>query len=149
MNNRRCSGMKNTFIRLIICVLLITPFPHTAAAQSSSNITTNEAIVNFPQGITFHLLAKSDEVIQSVVLRYGTNGRSCQEGEAEGAGLCADADGYGGTAAGVAGESVTRFFIRSAALRPAGGERRGMPGRCRRTDPPPSRTASPAGCCSE
>jgi hypothetical protein len=46
--------MKNTFIRLIICVLLITPFPHPAAAQSSSNITTNEEIVNFPQGITFH-----------------------------------------------------------------------------------------------
>jgi hypothetical protein len=36
--------MNKFIISLVIRVLLITPFPHTAEAQSSLNITTNEAL---------------------------------------------------------------------------------------------------------
>ena len=53
-----------------------------AQAQGGIQIQTDEATPNFPGSIDFHLVANSRAAIDSVVLHYGTNGRTCQSGEA-------------------------------------------------------------------
>lgn len=64
-------------LSLALCALLALP----AQAQSGIQIQTDEATQDFPNSIRFHLVASSGAAIDSVILHYGTNGRTCQSGE--------------------------------------------------------------------
>ncbi len=67
--------------RLITCLsllaaLLMLPVP--SHAQDAIQLAKDEVAMQFPGTITFHISAKSSSPIQSIILRYGTNSRSCQ-----------------------------------------------------------------------
>ena len=65
----------------ILCILLgLTAVPVQAQAETPIFID-NHITPDFPETITFHLSLDTNETeIKRVLLRYGTNGRSCQDG---------------------------------------------------------------------
>jgi len=76
--------LRKIFFLFIFClsffqqpILLIPP-----QQISSILVKKNSAVVNFPRYINFNLTAQSDSEISQVVLAYGTNARTCLDGEA-------------------------------------------------------------------
>ena len=70
--------MQKTILALILNVCLLTVT--TAFASPLANVTDNEAILNFPESVTFRATITSDSEIQSVVLEYGNEAQTCGEG---------------------------------------------------------------------
>ncbi|PWH13544.1 MAG: hypothetical protein DDG60_10060 [Anaerolineae bacterium] len=62
---------------LVLFTLLVTPFSANAANIPRAN--TDEAILNFPNTITFRAQLTANASIQSVVLEYGDNQLTCGE----------------------------------------------------------------------
>jgi hypothetical protein len=48
------------------------------SAQLNISVKVNEVALQFPNGVTFRLDAVSNSEIESIVLNYGTNARTCQ-----------------------------------------------------------------------
>ena len=48
------------------------------SAQSNISVKVNEVLLQFPNGVIFRLDTSSDSVIESIILNYGTNARTCQ-----------------------------------------------------------------------
>jgi hypothetical protein len=73
-----------TFIKRVMVLgvlLLATAVPLTTHAQSSAiTILQNEIAPDFPETIVFRTTVESAAEIERIVLRYGTDGRSCQTG---------------------------------------------------------------------
>ena len=63
---------------LLACLLI----PHPVYAQSGIKVQANEAILQYPDGIKFHLDTTSSTEIETVILIYGTDGRTCQTSSA-------------------------------------------------------------------
>jgi hypothetical protein len=68
--------------KFLWCMLLwATAVPLTLHAQSTPIVITQDDIdPDFPETLTFRMMAESDADIERITLRYGTNGRSCQTG---------------------------------------------------------------------
>ena len=66
-----------------ICVLLII-FSGTqfVSAKSDISVQVNKVVIQFPKGVFFRLDAVSDVEIESIVLTYGTNARTCRANSA-------------------------------------------------------------------
>ncbi len=67
---------------LLYCLLLcFLSVPIQVQAQSTEiTITQNKIESDFPETILFQVEAEADLEIERIILRYGTNGRSCQDG---------------------------------------------------------------------
>ncbi len=67
--------------KFFLCFLLLVVTAVPLHAQTAPIvITENQITSDFPETFTFHLALESEIDINRIVLRYGTNERSCQEG---------------------------------------------------------------------
>ena len=69
--------MQKTILALILSLSLLTV--STAFAPLQVEVTNNEAVLNFPETVTFRATISSDTEIQSVVLEYGNEQQTCGE----------------------------------------------------------------------
>jgi hypothetical protein len=69
--------MKKIIIYAFLFLFLSLWLPVPVLAQSGIQVKEDEAVLGFPDGITFQLKAVDDTDIQSVVLVYGSEGRTC------------------------------------------------------------------------
>lgn len=70
--------MKNILVLLLLFGFTAVP---VYAQSQPPTFTENEISTTFPEAITFHLeLEPNHTDIKRILLRYGTNGRSCQDG---------------------------------------------------------------------
>ena len=69
--------MRKTILALIVSLSLLTIT--TAFTHPQAIITNNEALLNFPESVTFSVTVTSDSEIRSVVLEYGNEQQTCGE----------------------------------------------------------------------
>jgi hypothetical protein len=69
--------MKQLITLGVLCLITFS-WVSGASAQATIQVTHNEAVLRFPDGIRFELSASSEEAIESILLVYRTSGRSCQ-----------------------------------------------------------------------
>ena len=69
--------MRKTILALILSLSLLTV--STAFAPPQVEVTNNEAVLNFPETVTFRATISSNAEIQSVVLEYGNEQQTCGE----------------------------------------------------------------------
>ena len=71
--------MQKAVIALILIIVCFSFAPvSSTAAQTAITVSQNEALLQFPDTVTFQIEAQSTAVINTVTLIYGTNGRTCQ-----------------------------------------------------------------------
>lgn len=71
-----------TTVGLLLFCLLLPGGISQAASLPAYSVTKNYVQLDFPDRLTFHLAALSSDVIQSVTLLTGNNGRACQPSHA-------------------------------------------------------------------
>ena len=69
--------MRKPILALILSLSLLTV--STAFAPPQVEVTNNEAVLNFPETVTFRATISSNAEIQSVVLEYGNEQQTCGE----------------------------------------------------------------------
>ena len=69
--------MWKTILTLILGLSLLTTT--TAFVQLPATVTNNEAVLNFPESVSFSATITSDSEIRSIVLEYGNKQRTCGE----------------------------------------------------------------------
>lgn len=63
----------------LLAMLLLVPSPAHAARAASVTVSTDEAVLDFPQSIRFHVTLASPIRITSLVLEYGDTEKTCGE----------------------------------------------------------------------
>jgi len=69
--------MQKTILMLILDLSLLTV--STAFAYARAAVANNEAMLNFPESVTFSATVTSDSEIRSIVLEYGNEQQTCGE----------------------------------------------------------------------
>ena len=69
--------MWKIILTLILDLSLLTVT--TAFTQPRAIVTNNEAVLNFPESVTFSAIVTSDSEIRSIVLEYGNEQQTCGE----------------------------------------------------------------------
>lgn len=69
-------------IGVVLALYLLFLPVRPSLAQSSIQVLENEVSLSFPEGLQFHLSIENDWEIESIVLIYGANGRTCQASSA-------------------------------------------------------------------
>ncbi|MEO5887032.1 MAG: peptidase MA family metallohydrolase [Anaerolineales bacterium] len=69
--------MRKTILTAMLNLSLLTTT--IAFAQPPATIINNEAVLNFPEAVTFNATLTSDSEIQSIVLEYGNEQQTCGE----------------------------------------------------------------------
>jgi hypothetical protein len=68
-------------VLLVLFMLVIILLPGgTAAAQGEIEVSDNQAVLRFPDSVTFTIDVIAAAEVRDVFLTYGTNARSCQDG---------------------------------------------------------------------
>jgi hypothetical protein len=71
------ASMRKTILTLILDLSLLTVT--TAFAYPRATVTNNEAVLKFPESVTFSATITSDSEIRSIILEYGNEQQTCSE----------------------------------------------------------------------
>ena len=66
------------YLSIILIFLLSASSPQSALAQSTIVVSVNRVISDFPNKLTFDLMASGWSKIERIKLLYNTNGATCQ-----------------------------------------------------------------------